>query len=91
MTIAELKVTLSALPLSERADLAQYLLHTLEPAGPEEGAGEIPANLDELPKPVLTKAQRRELDRRVALVDEGRTIMSRWEEVEARILARLRV
>ena len=27
---------------------------------------------------------------RVALVDEGKTTMSRWEDVEARILARLR-
>ena len=38
MTILELKATLSALPLSERAELAQYLLHTLEPADPEAGA-----------------------------------------------------
>ena len=38
MTIAELKVTLSALPLSERTELAHYLLNTLEPAEPEAGA-----------------------------------------------------
>ena len=90
MTIAELKVTLSALPLSERAELAQYLLHTLEPAEPEAGAEGISADCDDLPKPVLTEAQWRELERRVALVDAGETVMSRWEEVEARILARLR-
>ena len=42
-----------------------------------------------MPESDLTEAQRRELDRRVALVDEGKTVMSPWEEVEARILARL--
>ena len=51
---------------------------------------EILAGLDELPEPALTEAQRRELARRVALVDEGKTTMSRWDDVEARILARLR-
>lgn len=35
-SLEELKVTLSALPLPERAELASYLLHTLEPA--DEGA-----------------------------------------------------
>jgi putative addiction module component (TIGR02574 family) len=32
MSLAELKASLSAMPLSERAELAHYLLHTLEPA-----------------------------------------------------------
>jgi len=35
-SLEELQATLSALPAAERADLAHYLLHTLEPA--EEGA-----------------------------------------------------
>ena len=51
---------------------------------------EILASLEDLSDPALTETQRRELDRRVALVDEGKTTMSRWEDVEARILARLR-
>ena len=90
MTILELKATLSALPPSERAELAQYLLHTLEPVDPEAGAEEISADYDTLPEPLLTEAQRRELERRGALVDAGKTVMSRWEKVEDRILARLR-
>jgi len=35
-TLEELKSTASGLPLSERAELAHYLLHTLE--APDEGA-----------------------------------------------------
>jgi putative addiction module component (TIGR02574 family) len=37
-SIEELKTTLSGLPVPERAELAHYLLHTLEPI--EEGAEE---------------------------------------------------
>ena len=40
--------------------------------------------------PELTEAQRRELDRRLATLDAGTTTMSAWEEVEARVLARLK-
>lgn len=36
VSLEELKVTLSGLPLSDRAELASYLLHTLEAA--DEGA-----------------------------------------------------
>jgi putative addiction module component (TIGR02574 family) len=36
-TLDELKSTLSGLPASERAELAHFLLHTLET--PDEGAG----------------------------------------------------
>jgi putative addiction module component (TIGR02574 family) len=91
MTILELKATLSALPLSERAELAQYLLHTLESVGiPADPMVETLDGFDDEPAPVLTEAQRSELERRVALVDEGKTVMSRWEDVEARILAGLR-
>lgn len=50
---------------------------------------EILASLDDLSEPALTEPQRQELTRRVALVDAGKTTMSRWEDVEARILARL--
>ena len=35
-TLEELKSTVSGLPVPERAELAQYLLHTLE--SPDEGA-----------------------------------------------------
>lgn len=35
-SVEQLKPVLSALPVPDRAELAQYLLHTLEP--PEEGA-----------------------------------------------------
>jgi putative addiction module component (TIGR02574 family) len=35
-TLDELKSTVSGLPASERAELAHYLLHTLEP--PDDGA-----------------------------------------------------
>jgi putative addiction module component (TIGR02574 family) len=35
-SLEELKLTLSGLPVPERAELAHFLLHTLEPA--EEGA-----------------------------------------------------
>jgi putative addiction module component (TIGR02574 family) len=35
-TLEEIKATLSGLPMPERAELAHFLLHTLEPA--EEGA-----------------------------------------------------
>ena len=35
-TLEELKTTVSGLPVPERAELAQYLLHTLE--SPDEGA-----------------------------------------------------
>ena len=37
-TLEQLKVTLSGLPVPERAELAHYLLQTLEPA--EEGVSE---------------------------------------------------
>jgi len=37
----------------------------------------------------LTEAQRQELRRRVALLDANQTTVSSWEEVEARVLARL--
>jgi putative addiction module component (TIGR02574 family) len=40
--------------------------------------------------PPLTEAQRRELDRRVAALEANPAGLSPWEEVEARVLARLR-
>ena len=42
------------------------------------------------PEPALTEAQRRELDRRLALLDAGATTVSPWAEVEARLLGKLR-
>jgi putative addiction module component (TIGR02574 family) len=40
--------------------------------------------------PPLTDAQKQELDRRVAVLDANPETVSTWEEVEARILARLK-
>jgi putative addiction module component (TIGR02574 family) len=40
--------------------------------------------------PGLSEPQMRELDRRLALLESGGTTESTWEDVEARILARLR-
>jgi len=39
---------------------------------------------------LATEPQMRELDRRLALLESGGTTESTWEEVEARILGRLR-
>jgi putative addiction module component (TIGR02574 family) len=39
--------------------------------------------------PPLTELKRQELDRRIALLDANPSAVSTWEEVEARILARL--
>lgn len=52
--------------------------------------GEILDNLADRPEPALTEAQKRELDRRLALLDAGETTVRPWEEVEARVLDRLR-
>jgi putative addiction module component (TIGR02574 family) len=40
--------------------------------------------------PPLTEAHWQELDRRLALLDANPDAVSPWEEVEARVLARLR-
>jgi putative addiction module component (TIGR02574 family) len=40
--------------------------------------------------PPLTDAQRQELDRRLAILEANPAGASAWEEVEARVLARLR-
>jgi putative addiction module component (TIGR02574 family) len=40
--------------------------------------------------PPITEAQWQELDRRLALLDANPDAVSPWEEVEARVLARLR-
>ena len=53
--------------------------------------GEILDNLnDEATVSPLTDAQRHELDRRLALLEADPDRGSPWEEVEARVLARLR-
>jgi putative addiction module component (TIGR02574 family) len=51
---------------------------------------ELLDSLDSRPEPSLTEAQRRELDRRLAALDAGTTSLRPWEEVEARVLGRLR-
>ena len=91
MTILELKATLSALPVSERAEPAQYLLHTLEPVhsgGPSSDGDDGRVAGGSLDRGATTRSWFRPVP--IALVDEGKTVMSRWEDVEARILARLR-
>ena len=40
--------------------------------------------------PVLSEAQRRELDRRLAALEANPEAVSPWSEVEARVLARIR-
>jgi len=40
-------------------------------------------------EPSLTDFQRRELDRRIARLDAGQTVLHSWEDVEARVLAKL--
>lgn len=52
--------------------------------------GEILDNLADRSEPALTEAQKKELDRRLAMLDAGETTISLWEEVEARVLNRLR-
>jgi putative addiction module component (TIGR02574 family) len=63
------------LSLAERTQLVEEILDSLDP---------------DRESPALTEAQRSELDRRLAALEENPTAGSRWEEVETRILARLR-
>ncbi len=49
--------------------------------------GELLDTLNEPAAPPLTEPQRRELDRRLALLDAGQTGLHPWDEVEARVLA----
>jgi putative addiction module component (TIGR02574 family) len=52
---------------------------------------EIWDSLDSEPEaPPLTDAMRQELDRRLAVLEANPNAVSSWEEVEARVLARLR-
>ena len=78
--VQQLKAQAEKLSAEERADLAYFLLQSLEPE--ENGAEREP--------PPLTEAQRRELDRRIAALDANPDAVSSWEEVEARLLRRLR-
>lgn len=59
---------------ADRLQIVRELLDTLAPEG------EAPPLLD---------SQRQELDRRTAALDAGTMKHSSWEEVEARVLARL--
>jgi putative addiction module component (TIGR02574 family) len=63
------------LSAAERLQLAQELYDSLG---------------DESPPPSLTDAQCKELDRRLDALDANPEAVSPWEEVEARVLARLR-
>jgi putative addiction module component (TIGR02574 family) len=63
----------------------------LDPSQRIQLVGEILDSLDEERSlPPLTEAQRQELDRRLAILEANPAGMSSWEEVEARLLARLR-
>jgi putative addiction module component (TIGR02574 family) len=62
----------------------------LSPAEQFQLASEILSKLDdERDKIALTEPQRKELGRRVALLEANATGLSTWEEVEARVLAKL--
>jgi putative addiction module component (TIGR02574 family) len=73
--MSSLMVSLGVDQLSadERLRLVEEILDSL---GPD---GEAP----------LTEAQRRELDRRLALLEADPDAVSPWEEVKARVLAKL--
>jgi putative addiction module component (TIGR02574 family) len=63
----------------------------LSPAERVQLVGEILDSLDaDREPPPLTEAQRQELDRRLAILEANPDGASAWEEVEARVLARLR-
>lgn len=51
--------------------------------------GEILDHLEVRPDPILSDAQKGELDRRVAALDAGTAKLSTWEQVESRILGKL--
>ncbi len=63
------------LSVEERVRLAQEIWDSLE------------AEAEPLP---LTEAQKRELDRRIAILNANPEAVTPWEVVEARVLARLR-
>lgn len=60
---------------AERSQLLEELLDSLD---------------TEREPPILSEAQRQELDRRLAILEADPAAVSAWEEVEARVLARLR-
>jgi putative addiction module component (TIGR02574 family) len=63
----------------------------LSPAERVQLVGEILDSLDaDREPPPLTEAQRQELDRRLAILEANPDGVSAWEEVKARVLARLR-
>jgi putative addiction module component (TIGR02574 family) len=63
----------------------------LSPAERVQLVEEILDSLDaDREPPPLTDAQRQELDRRLAILEANPAGASAWEEVEARVLARLR-
>jgi len=78
--VERLKEQAEKLSAEERAELVYFLLQSLE--SEENGAEREP--------PPLTEAQKRELQRRIAALDANPDAVSPWEEVEARVLGRLR-
>ncbi len=63
----------------------------LSPAERVQLVEEILDSLDgDREPPPITEAQRKELDRRLAILEANPAGASPWEEVEARVLARLR-
>lgn len=52
--------------------------------------GELVDALSEPAEAAMSEAQRRELSRRLALLDAGETNLHAWDEVESRALAKLR-
>ena len=52
--------------------------------------GELVEALNEPAESTLSEAQRRELNRRLVLLDSGKTNLHSWADVEARVLAKLK-
>jgi putative addiction module component (TIGR02574 family) len=77
--------------VSSTSLMASLGIDRLSPAERAQLVEELLDSLDVEPQPpALTDAQRQELDRRLAALDADRMAVSPWEEVETRILERLK-
>jgi putative addiction module component (TIGR02574 family) len=71
--------------------MASLGIDRMSPAERIQLVGELLDSLErDAEPPRLTEAQKQELDRRLAALDANPGAVSSWEEVEARVLARLR-
>lgn len=74
MTPEDRLAELLALPASERVEIAQELLASLDPTTDPGSAEEWVS----------------EIERRVREVDSGTAVLAKWPDVRARLLARIR-